>query len=91
MTMIEKIARVLCAANGGDSESGWNLNWRDYTDDARAALTAMLEPSEGMIEAGWRSASDDINGRPVWKGAVDVAAKHRYTAMIHHALQESER
>lgn len=40
------------------------------------------EPTETMVEAGWRSQGDSVDGRPCWKQSVDVQARHIYKAMI---------
>jgi len=71
MTMIEKIARAMAASDKMDCDEWGGL----YQERARAALQAMLEPSEGMVEAGndWVITED---GRKV------------FTAMIRAALEE---
>lgn len=61
MTMIEKVARAICAANGDD----WGREGRSglmpaYEPLARAALEAMREATDHMCEealdeAGWRA------------------------------------
>lgn len=45
MSMREKIARAL-QANGAEG------SWTDLLSDADAALDALLEPTEGMVEDG---------------------------------------
>ncbi len=52
MNMLEKIARVIA------EEAGEDCPWSDYVDDARAVLTALLEPTPEMIEAGIQEAAD---------------------------------
>lgn len=50
--MVERVARALCAADGFDPEAeppdndtDWRL-WRNYTDDARAAIEAIRPPKK---------------------------------------------
>lgn len=60
--MIERVARALvrrACPPGGEAQfpyvsaDEWERkNWRDHTDAARAAIEAMREPSDGMIDAG---------------------------------------
>lgn len=81
---IEKVAQAIHAAEW----EPWNRDLRHYPDRqekynamARAALEAIREPSEGMLEAGWRSSLrlssiDDQRDRVKW----------RFTDMIDKAL-----
>lgn len=60
MTMLEKMARAICKSaygkSPGSDPENWerfaDLYWMNHLDGARAALQAMLEPSEGMVAAG---------------------------------------
>lgn len=45
-TMVEKVARAISAIG-----SGSDSNWSDYTEEARAALQALREPTEAMADA----------------------------------------
>lgn len=54
MTMLEKIAQAI-ADSDGETVDGWDGL---YQDRARAALEAMLEPSDGMIEAYYLDSAD---------------------------------
>lgn len=53
--MVERVARAICIGNpdfkmGTDGEGG--LLWEMYADQARAAIAAMREPTEAMIDEG---------------------------------------
>lgn len=69
--MIEKIARaiwrerwiepepeVLPPEKLGPAQSDWERCKEVYFRDARAALTALEEPTEAMLEAAWSKAFD---------------------------------
>lgn len=79
-TMIEKVARALLA-----SESGGDLKWEEldlitrgaFKRDARAALTALLEPTEAMAAAG--------SARGAYPEDLRI-----YDKMIQAALDEKE-
>jgi hypothetical protein len=45
MSLVERVARALAAAAGDDP----NRYWGEYQDDARAAIAAMREPTEAMV------------------------------------------
>jgi hypothetical protein len=53
-SMIDRVARALCLANGEDPDkpSGvFGVWWKSYRDEARAAIEAMREPTEEMMES----------------------------------------
>ena len=53
--MVEKVARAICRASGFEPDHTDHLDrvfWTLYTQEARAAIKAMMEPTEKMIEAG---------------------------------------
>lgn len=79
--MIERMARVLADRN----KAGSGGDWPYYVDDARAVLTALREPTPGMIEAGERAAWDDHNYMPAFS-----AASATWVGMIDHILTERE-
>lgn len=72
--MIEKIARAI-ADSDGETVDGWDGL---YQDRARAALEAMLEPSEGMIDAG------------LYQGVRNMPLRYQWQAMIRHALENEK-
>lgn len=60
---------------------GQEARWRLYLPQARAAVEALREPSEGMVEAGWGVA-------PVYDDPATSPGVY-FTAMIDHVLKES--
>ncbi len=80
MDMLEKIARVLA----DQTENGSENFWEHHVYDARAVLTALLEPTPEMIEAGagimidWDYLRDEI----------DPVLTRSFQAMIRKALGE---
>jgi hypothetical protein len=44
-SMVEKVARAICAKEEPDGLG----NWKFYTDHARAAIEAMMEPTDHML------------------------------------------
>ena len=81
--MVETIARALCRASCDRIQQGdecdrygckmWHL---DALEDARAALSALSTPNEGMVKAG--AYVDGAGADEVW------------TAMIQSALNEGK-
>jgi hypothetical protein len=78
MTPIELAARALCELDGNPpgATMGGKPLWQDYLPEVRAVLTAIREPSDGMIQAAADCESSIV---------ADV-----YTAMIDAALSEGE-
>ena len=87
-TMVEKVARALTArcgvdpddTNGGAWDGGsYNRGkpaWTAWSDDARAAIEAMREPSEGMIKAADEDTPDVLtpfDARDIWTAMIDAA------------------
>lgn len=72
MDMVERVARVLAASMCG-SERKWKL----YVPQAIAAIKAMREPSEGMVEA---CAGTEMIEKRLYAGA--------YRCMIDASLGE---
>lgn len=71
-TMVEKVARAIClAANDGKTDEGFPM----YEGLARAAIEAMKDPTEAMLDAG-----NDADGYDVYVGV--------WLAMIVSALKE---
>jgi hypothetical protein len=68
--MIERVARVLHARDDYDG-----YTWHDYIPDARAAIAAMREPNEKMIDAGFKQ-QQIVLSKPVeglWQSMIDAA------------------
>lgn len=80
-TMLEKVAEAISISF---REEGYIENesdpdeWKEFLRAAKAAISAMREPTEEMLEAGFQSTSYD--------GAIEVA----YPKMINAALKETE-
>ena len=86
--MVERVARVLARTEnqrqldtgfawpedlkGGDLEA----DWQEYESDARAAIKAMREPTDAMVEAGERESFGSVK-----------STYARYQAMINKALE----
>jgi hypothetical protein len=77
--MVERVAQAI-----GKSRFGESLRWHQETgglrqsclDDARAAITAMREPTKPMIDAGdYVIAVISWDGELVWRAMVDEALK----------------
>ena len=88
MDMVERVARAICLAHAIDSgysrgcaEASVDVEWKAWVVEARAAIAAMREPTEEMVDAGWQT-SDDV----VW-----MALKEAWPAMIDAALTSSEK
>lgn len=80
MQMIEKMARAMAVAN--NDYDGDYLCWSAYENDARAALEALLEPSEAMVEVFNEYYQKQYNP------ASGYRASHTFKAMIQAALEE---
>lgn len=92
MTMIERVARALMEADGKKPAvcagvCTYSRDWREYADDARTAIAAMREPTEGMVMAaeptmqdfGW-ACREQVGPFPT---QADI-----FTRMIDAALEE---
>ncbi len=79
MTMIEKIARVMAHCFDADDD-----RWLAWKDEAHDVLTALLEPTPEMIEAG---RSDIRNWNPDTELIGDLPGDV-FQAMIRKALGE---
>jgi hypothetical protein len=83
MGMVERVARALAENQWpvdfpGTKDQFLASHWRYHEDDARAAIEAMMDPSEEMIGAFHRMCDDN--------GACLV--KPGFQAMIKAALEE---
>lgn len=70
-SMIERVARALC-----DENKPFDMSWESFIPEARAAILAMREPTDLMIEAADGPWCDDDRPSP----------EHEYRAMIDAAL-----
>ena len=94
MNMIEKIARAICVLLRRDPDfqgiqSPWDdkvpmppnyKQWMNYSEEAKAAIEAMREPTKQMIKAGDEEIPDNMGYKNDAKGV--------YKAMIDKALDE---
>lgn len=77
MTMIEKVARALIGVDGAPIDA----SVEDMIPLATAAIRALMEPSEGMVEAGahnrpwdnYAAPDDNDNARDVWQAMITAA------------------
>lgn len=85
--IIERAARALARrdSNGPGDES----EWPSYTNDARAVLRAIREPSEGMVkDACARKFEVSADGYSHHGGLYPDSAAETWQAMIDAALGE---
>ena len=78
--MVERVAKAISMALVGDDRY-----FPDYDTLARAAITAMREPTETMLHAGCAKAAEE-QARPVGINRTD--AGDIFQAMIDAALEE---
>ena len=105
MTQVEKVARAMwldCQWNPYmpyfAHDTAWEDEWPgDYDwmremirSQARAAIRAMSEPSEGMVEAAPSGGSWEVgrNGTPMYVPTLSGGPADIYRAMILAALEE---
>lgn len=86
--MSEMVERVAKAIHNSEYNGDGNFHWREETADiyrraARAALTAMREPTKAMVEAGLYD-EDAFN----LLGVGESALRSAFTRMIDAALAE---
>ncbi len=88
-TIVERVARVLCAEEYGDENAmyGDMPLWENYIDTAKQVIEAMREPSSRMVGAA--------TGVPIQSNvvsetyALDEEAIAIWQAMITAALEEN--
>lgn len=88
-SMIERVARMICANQGGDPDAitygegaAWGKSWtgwQAYANEAREIIAAMREPTDDMVDAGEATAD-----RP----CLCMSARYAWRAMIDEALAE---
>jgi hypothetical protein len=102
MSTVEKVSRAIARARGMDPDATSVTAfegapracrvWESLIPSARAALTALREPSEGMVEAGdeaMRKDGLDWSLEP-GEGLDGVDSRPSWRAMINQALSEGE-
>lgn len=86
--MIERVARALCVADGLDPDADWRRSdqsmlavaipegeeqrWRTYASYARAAISALREPTKEMIRAA-AQVEKPLLYEKYWKAMIDAA------------------
>ena len=85
-SMIEKISRALCIEESQDPDKmfGGGPGWKVYEHLAIAAIKAMREPTQEMVEDGYG-----------WYEGIDATEEDQmpkcvFRSMIDAALKESE-
>ena len=99
--MIERVARALCTADGCSPDAILGIvpavgsvpsadiatpAWRSYVDKARAAIVAMREPTNDMLDAGAFYFSDRDPG-PTLETERSLA-RSTFRSMLEVALQD---
>lgn len=82
MNMVERVARAMALANWPDDS-----RWKNYEKSARAAIEAMREPTEAMVDAAY--ANMDKNRYEQGNPASDYAAMID-AALTHEGSREQE-
>ena len=69
--MIERVARAMCSADGGSLE----VDVHHYRDMSRAAIEAMREPTDAMLEFRlFFGSGEACQWAPhVWRAMIDAA------------------
>lgn len=85
MSMVERVARALKAVEmerAGiveEAEMRIDMEWPLVVQDARAALLAMREPTEEMLEwlrdTGAVGLAERWKGKDIWQAMIDAALK----------------
>ena len=92
MNMVEKMARAVCADAGynpGEIMPNDGPRWRYYVPAARAALSAMMDATPGMVEAAKHVPCDgDVSGGVVYSTGAEARAI--WQTMCRAALDEGE-
>lgn len=78
--MVERVARALYAVNTGGAAS-WEDEAPEFQqwvcEQARAAIAAMREPTEAMVEEGASEIRAAGGPEFVWRAMIDAALKGR--------------
>lgn len=87
--MVEKVARAICRSMLQDPDIDYEVHhqdglvkgWKMYESEAKAAIEAMREPTEPMLDAGVRHHNND-------KLYLKESVSCQWDAMIDAALGE---
>lgn len=69
-SMIERVARAIARTQGAE-------DWRPFVEAARAAVTAMRDPTPDMLEAAMADAPDWGYLPADWRAMIDHVANER--------------
>jgi hypothetical protein len=74
--MIERVARAICASGVCIDPDSYDVDryWRRWIPEARAAISAMREPTEAMKRAADRL-PDVMSVGDEWRAMIDEALK----------------
>ena len=85
-SMVERVARAICET----SDPGGVVDWHEWVDEARAAISAMREPTQAMLDAADLAEKAHLaaGGDPetcadhadVWRAMIDEARAGRVIA-----------
>lgn len=82
VTMIERVARAIFQAeySGGEAdEFRWERSSDVYREQARAALMALRDPTNPMLDAGRGETDWEPLARAVWDSMIDAALEEEPT------------
>lgn len=92
--MVERVARAICTEQpgckiGGRSPDDRNTLrgtplWMSFASEARAAIAALREPTEAMIDAAWPLVADSLGADRAASREIATAV---WIAMIDQALK----
>ena len=92
-SMVERVARTLCTTRGVDPDKevhcqggGILYEWHWWEREARAAIAAMREPTEGMLEGMSSLITGEVEDYNVYLGRED--ATEAWQLAIDAALEE---
>ena len=91
--MVERVARAICPVFNGLPDNDYDAGMADHRgktrDDwrkfARAAIAAMREPTEEMIDAAMATIKEPS---PSWRAVKRLALRQQFPVMIDEALKD---
>ncbi len=85
-SMVEKVAKAI-AYNGLESGSPHKPNWRNYVDEAKAAIAAMRNPSEAILKKAARNGIPNID---YYEGSAEEYMDDMLDMFLDAALEEED-
>lgn len=82
--MLERVARAIAGHVDGDPDE-----WAWHVGDARAAIQALLEPDEGMLEAGINARMPSVQPASMLE-VQRIEVRLRFAAMLLPLIGEGE-